>query len=425
MSQQWEICFKDRVSLAGGTFILEKENKKNIINLLLDIESKDFKEIQTYASKINIFNILKLARNEIRHSNMLAWLFDPNETHGVGSTFTRYFMGAVIKENRTILEKDNIDFGKLLIESLDDLIVYREKFNIDILLVSNSTNQLICIENKVDTGEHDAQLNKYETILANNEFKDFQKIFLYLTPQEEDISGYSEWIKVSYALVVNSLNEVINNFELRPEAKLLIENYKDILRRNIMNDSTEIEKLCQDIYKKHKSALDLIFEYRPDSSSIIFDNVCELLQARQDIIFDKSICNKNYITFTTKELTSLVVPDSTKPNGYERYTLMYAISNTPQWYNGEILFTVTISPFGNEEVRNKLFAISRKYAKEFGVRNSTKVPQWGMLLKRILVNVKEINDQEDILEKLIKNLNRYISHDVKNFEKILQQEWNT
>lgn len=48
----------------------------------------------------------------------------------------------------------------------------------------------------------------------------------------------------------------------------LLEHYALMLRRHIMSDSG-VAELCQSIYQKHKQALDLIFEHRPDQQALI------------------------------------------------------------------------------------------------------------------------------------------------------------
>ena len=53
-------------------------------NFLLDIDCLD--ELKQWAEKFNIFDVLKISRTEIRHSNMLAWLFDANETQSMGDS---------------------------------------------------------------------------------------------------------------------------------------------------------------------------------------------------------------------------------------------------------------------------------------------------------------------------------------------------
>jgi hypothetical protein len=48
-----------------------------------------------------------------------------------------------------------------------------------------------------------------------------------------------------------------------------------MIRRHIVSDS-DVSELCQRIYRKHKRALDLIFEHRPDVRLEIFELVKHL-----------------------------------------------------------------------------------------------------------------------------------------------------
>ena len=46
------------------------------------IENDDLLELESHIGRFNIFDALRIERMEIRHSNFLAWLLDPNESHG-------------------------------------------------------------------------------------------------------------------------------------------------------------------------------------------------------------------------------------------------------------------------------------------------------------------------------------------------------
>ena len=46
-------------------------------------------ELEAALSRFNIFRVLRADKHEIRHSNMLAWLFEPEESHGLGDRFLR------------------------------------------------------------------------------------------------------------------------------------------------------------------------------------------------------------------------------------------------------------------------------------------------------------------------------------------------
>lgn len=56
-------------------------------NFLLDIDCLD--ELLPWTKRFNLFDVLKISRMEIRHSNMLAWLLNPNENHGMGDAFLK------------------------------------------------------------------------------------------------------------------------------------------------------------------------------------------------------------------------------------------------------------------------------------------------------------------------------------------------
>lgn len=59
----------------------KNEQLKLLNDLISDIDCLE--PLYRWTNDINIFNVLKLNRVEIRHSNMLAWLLNPNELHGL------------------------------------------------------------------------------------------------------------------------------------------------------------------------------------------------------------------------------------------------------------------------------------------------------------------------------------------------------
>lgn len=54
---------------------------------LLDIDCLN--ELLPWTGKFNLFDVLKISRTEIRHSNMLAWLLNANENHGMGGAYIK------------------------------------------------------------------------------------------------------------------------------------------------------------------------------------------------------------------------------------------------------------------------------------------------------------------------------------------------
>lgn len=74
----------------------------------------------------------------------------------------------------------------------------------------------------------------------------------------------------------------------------------------------ELVQICINIYKKHKQALDLIFENRPDSGNIVADIVKEYLTNRanisRDIIYEPNYSTKTLQRFSTDYFNNIFPP---------------------------------------------------------------------------------------------------------------------
>ena len=62
----------------------ESRLKELYSNLLNDV---DFDKLDLGLKNPNIFSILRITRNEIRHSNFLSWLLNPKGSHGLDDLF--------------------------------------------------------------------------------------------------------------------------------------------------------------------------------------------------------------------------------------------------------------------------------------------------------------------------------------------------
>jgi hypothetical protein len=96
------------------------------------LDDENYKMIRKKFEQPNVFLIFENESDEIRHSNFLKWILDPQERHGVGPYFLSKFVKAL----------DSDDFG-----SLDQVCVEREKDYIDLLIYNDRS--VLVIENKV------------------------------------------------------------------------------------------------------------------------------------------------------------------------------------------------------------------------------------------------------------------------------------
>lgn len=236
---------------------------------LLDIDCLN--ELNLWTEKFNLFDVLKISRVEIRHSNMLAWLFTANENHGLGDKFIRNIIQRLVEK-----DVDNkLDVFQILLLDFYSFVVYREWNNIDLLLVSDDEEVVIAIENKVGSQEHSNQLNRYRKILEKN-YPDYNKIYIYLTPDGIPPSDTDNWIILTYTDIIDILCEIKESTELLSDVQLMINNYIDVVRRDIVDDYQLID-ICNKIYIKHKKALDLIYENRIDNKDIVKNVIFEIL----------------------------------------------------------------------------------------------------------------------------------------------------
>ena len=69
------------------------ELEQHYARLLTDPEVD---QLSQTVNQPNIFKILGVSHYEIRHSNFLAWLLDPYESHGVGDWVSASFAAGAI-----------------------------------------------------------------------------------------------------------------------------------------------------------------------------------------------------------------------------------------------------------------------------------------------------------------------------------------
>lgn len=280
-------------------------NEQALQEFLLDIECLD--ELLPWTGKFNLFDVLKVTRTEIRHSNMLGWLLDPNENHGFGDAYLKGIFQRLVEND----SDGRYDVFKILLLDMYSFSVYREWKNIDILLVSTEEKVLVAIENKVASREHSNQLNRYREILEN-EYSDYKRIYVFLTPDGEDPSDVENWDVLTYNDVVEVLEKIYSRTELQPDVSMMIRNYIEVVRRDIVEDQ-ELIDICNKIYNKHKKALDLIYEHRVDGHTQVSDAIKNALQTlcnEGQIIYENAW---NYVFRTSsmdKALPLLTTPES-------------------------------------------------------------------------------------------------------------------
>ncbi|MHB0923985.1 MAG: PDDEXK-like family protein [Bellilinea sp.] len=261
---------------------LVEESLPSDLGLLQDflINNPELDQLEALTERFNIFEVLGAVRVELRHSDFLAYLLNPNQNHGLGSTFLRRLLEQILLEASTSQSIRPID---LELWDLDDVEVRREWQSIDIFLLDETNRFAVVIENKIKSGEGQDQLKRYLTDVTN-QYQGYRILAIYLTP-DGIVPSLQTYIPVSYQTICMILEKILESRKstLGLEVYTLIQHYTQMLRRYIVSD-TELSELCRTIYRKHQRALDLIFEYRPDLQGEIRDYLVEILSSTPDIV---------------------------------------------------------------------------------------------------------------------------------------------
>src|SRR5687767_11343308 len=98
----------------------------------LVVENDDLLALESLIGRFNIFDALGIARAEIRHSNFLAFILDPAESHGQGQVFLKVVLMDLLKEAPPSLRP----FSPIELDGTDlrGIVVRREGAHIDLLI---------------------------------------------------------------------------------------------------------------------------------------------------------------------------------------------------------------------------------------------------------------------------------------------------
>jgi len=61
------------------------------------LNNKELELLEEMINDFNIFTALNITDHELRHSDFLSWLLNPNESHGMGDYFLILFLKKVFK----------------------------------------------------------------------------------------------------------------------------------------------------------------------------------------------------------------------------------------------------------------------------------------------------------------------------------------
>lgn len=235
----------------------------------LFINNPELGQVDAYLKRFNPIKTMGMQHMEIRHSAILGWLLDPQESHGMADQFLKSFLSAALSDGAGCSPKQR---GLELSQAnLMDAEIRREWQNIDLLIISRANGWIFIIENKFHSKQHGNQLKNYydkveKAFCRNKQSKDQEMevhgIFLILHEEEPQDSRYAS---ILYSDVLPLLKGCVEN-QVRPlshEVSIFIQHYIEVIEEatDMDNEKMEMVQLARQLYRDHKKVLDFVVEH--------------------------------------------------------------------------------------------------------------------------------------------------------------------
>ncbi len=365
------------------------------------LDAEDLTALESLVGKFNVFHALGIARAEIRHSNALAWLLDPGESHALGDLFLKPVVMDLLRQadrgDRPLspAELDGTDLNRTL--------VYRERKHIDLTIHSADPPFVIAIENKIDAKEHSGQLGRYSQVLQSD-FAGVPALRVFLTP-DGDEPGEDGWVAYSYADLHAALTRTrrLHAGSIGGDVGVFIDHYLGLIGSELMDDP-KIDELCQRIYRNHKRAIDLIVERTNAGGDELVRALKSVLEEEEVNWHIYSIAGKRAI-FVPKPWLDWIPPVGFSPDEPRSWVRLY-FTESYGWYR--ILFQIEQTT--DSEIREAFvsrLADGDKWT-EFS-RTSRGTGRVNRLWSRRVINLAEVDDMDadDMIAKIREGLGAF------------------
>jgi hypothetical protein len=397
-------------------------DERNLERLFLD--NAAFEELASALEVFCPFDAVGIDRQEVRHGYFLRYILDPQRPHGFGGEILRHLMwaaAAALRDDPTTAIRP-LDVHLMDLESAS---VQREYRSIDLLIQIPAERVVIAIELKIDASEHSGQLGRYRSIVE----KDFpandgwRQLFLFLTkrgdaPSETDGQG---WQALPLEALVDMLERVVSRGSGHPDARLMVNAYVGMLRRNHLTDQ-RLENLARGLWREHAEVLDFLMSRRPDLASEVF---ARLLETQSDVAaaFTSASGLEMAPDHSTQTFARFAfnawdaVPGMLSGTGWKpsNHLLLFEIYRDRK---GGIGAQFVLGP-GDGAQRTAIFNALKDAGADVGGKWEL-APKWRQLAGKTLVSCKEGEDADQQFTQLISNAGQLLKTHVPRYDAALR-----
>ena len=373
-------------------------SESDLISLF--IEDSDFASLSEELSPFCPFEALGIVNQEIRHSNLLAQLLQPNSSHGFEDKCLRVFLDAIFNslgDAEARLELHTTD--------LSNVEIRREWRNIDLLihLPDFKGGFVIAVELKIWSGESSGQLKKYEEIVRRT-WTDCSHLFVFLTPTGAEASR-DTWQNLSIDRIVDGLEKITDGTSGHTDARRLLAQYCEMLRRHILTNEN-LEKIAKNLWVKHEVALEYLIEQKPDvirdlsdyfQETENFGRIISIVESETKLTLEKLHSSSTFFRFTVGDWKNY--PDV---RATQHKQLATCLGGEIEFYNGKVEIRFVLTPGEANARRNIYNALKASNVGNIG-RSKKLSADWTRLASDKLYQIPKVEKLEDF-DKIAKKL---------------------
>lgn len=385
----------------------------------LFVNNPDIDRMEAYLNRFNPIRIMRTENMEVRHSNVLGWLLDPLESHGLGDRFLRAFLAEALKGESAKGHPTAID---VIQADLRDIEVRREWHNIDIFLLSRQNNWAFVIENKYYATQHFGQLTKYidkiRSVFEPEEGRlQIKGIFLTLFDEEpEDLT----FALIGYDAICEILPRIVEaeGQSLGQQVRIFIEHYIEIIREaaGMSEEREQMEQIARSLYRQHRKVLDFIWDYGSSTDFLLARDAVfgehwgdrEVVKAGKVSVVSLWSGGERF-SFLPLKWYKALGEDRHSWLGCENWWSGFPLICWMQLFQGEkgsegsVRLVAEIGPLKNFEFRKKLIEEIESVVSHKGIeqvrfqKNATKEgAKFSRFLKNNSLSVKDVQDVEEL-----------------------------
>lgn len=311
----------------------EKDRKLDFNGLYAN---SDFQKLEQLLNRFNFFEAADIEGLEIKHTKFLGYLLDPNESHGLGSSFLQNFVWICSAQLPNFPEVDDLDLPYAVIQPERQVVhpspagskpKQGEKGSLDVFIRipgrQTAEPVVLAIENKINAKESQSkdgsQLKRYRTWLEQERRKIKEKrYYLYLTKRGDEPSDKAYWGAINYSEhIVPAIRYTLDQHSGKISAYIeqILKDYQQLFTD--FSDSGEQDdcarKVCeihrwvndprnkQEIqgskgYVRHKAALELLMKYSDDRRYDLVKSFKQLASFQGNIVCKNNIIiHENFV----------------------------------------------------------------------------------------------------------------------------------